>query len=162
MWTCLEVVLWGHFQSLFVRIAAVQFSSVRIPNTNQQQWYDIQQKPPGLQQICLSQQERPEPAGTPEEVFCHASLNEVKISKDLIPLKSWKSSYAGTLSLSIESYLYSLQTSCVLPQVLPQQNTTWVCITCTTRNFHFICAPYIFCCHFSSWHFILLISPLVT
>ena len=31
MWTCLEIVLWGWFQSSFLRLPAVQFSSVRIP-----------------------------------------------------------------------------------------------------------------------------------
>lgn len=40
-------------------------------------------------------------------------------------------------SVSTESYLISLQTPCVLPRFLPQQNTVWVCISDITRNFHF-------------------------
>lgn len=60
-----------------------------------------------------------------------ASLNELKINKDMKPTKSHKASYSSTLSLSIESYFYSLHTLCVLSWVLPQQNTR-VCISTTS------------------------------
>ena len=60
------------------------------------------------------------------EVLCHASINEVKISEDARPTKHCQASYARAPSLPIESYFWSLHTSCILPQVLPQQNTTWV------------------------------------
>lgn len=71
----------------------------------------IQQKMPGLCRIGTSQQELP--AWLPE-VPCCAALNDMKISKEVRPMKPL---------LSVESYVCSLQTSCVLPQVLPQRNT---------------------------------------
>ena len=67
----------GQFQSPFVRIPAVQFSSVRIPNTNQH-------NPAETARPLLNQQESAEgtgPAGVSGEVLCLASLNQVKISK---------------------------------------------------------------------------------
>jgi hypothetical protein len=47
-------------------------------------------------------------ARTPGEVLCCASLKKVKISEDVRPMKRCRASYANKLSLSIESYLYSL------------------------------------------------------
>lgn len=85
----------------------------------------IQQKQPGHQQISKSQQ----------KWLCCASLNEVNISKNRRPT-TWgfvRLAMQVPLSLSIESYLYSLQTSHVLSQVLPQQNTSHD----TTGNLHF-------------------------
>lgn len=52
-----------------------------------------------------------------------------KVSQDSRPTKHCKTSYANLPLLSTEYYLYSLQISYVLPRVLPQQNTMWVCIT---------------------------------
>ena len=86
---------------------------------SQQQWHDPAETAGPLP----SQQEQPEPVRMPGEVLCRASINEVKIRGDRRPTKPSKASYASTPSLSIESYLYSLQTSHVLPQVLPQQDT---------------------------------------
>lgn len=86
----------------------------------------IQQKLPGFPQVCMSQWEQPEPARRPSEVLWCASLNKVKISEDTRPLKHCKSTYASALSLSVESYLYSLQTSHVLSWVLLQENITQV------------------------------------
>lgn len=62
---------------------------------------------------------------TPGEGLCHASLREVEISEDegVRPPKTGKAMNASTASLTIESYLHSLQNSHVLPQVLPQENT---------------------------------------
>lgn len=94
----------------------------------------IQQKLPGLLQISRSQQEQPGPAWTPWEVLCHASFNEVKSTKDVRPMKHSTPSYASIWSLSVEFYLYSLQTSYVLPWILPQQSTMWVCITWYTQK----------------------------
>lgn len=59
----------------------------------------------------MTQQEQPEPDGMPGDVLCYTSLKEVKISEDSRPMKSCPASYAGTLLLSIESHLHSLQTS---------------------------------------------------
>ena len=121
----------------------------------QQQWHDPAETAGPLP----SQQEQPEPVRMPGEVLCRASINEVKIREDRRPTKPSKASYASTPSLSIESYLYSLQTSPVLPWVLPQQNTTRVCISKTpsesasqntTRNFIFryrFCMPSALCIH---------------
>ena len=60
---------------------AVQFSSVGIANMNQQRWHHLAE----TARPQLNQQESPGgpgPAGTPGEVLCHVSLNEVKISED--------------------------------------------------------------------------------
>jgi hypothetical protein len=64
----------------------------------------------------MSQEEQPGLARMPE-VLCHASLKELKVSEeDTRPTEHcYKTSYRITLSLSIESYLYSLQASHVLP-----------------------------------------------
>lgn len=40
MWTCLEGSL-GRFQSLFVRIPAVQCSRFNISNMNQKWWHEV-------------------------------------------------------------------------------------------------------------------------
>ena len=72
----------------------------------------------------------------PGEILQGATLNEVKINedKDGRPIKHCKASYASTLSLSIESYLLSLNIMCP-PMGLASANTmwgslsTWVCIT---------------------------------
>ena len=122
MWTCLEVVLWddsilsGYQQSSSV----VSGYQTRISSSGM-----IQQKQLGCCWIGTSQQEWPGPTRTPE-VLCHVSLNEEKIREDA--MNCCKASYASTSSLSVESYLYSLQRSHVLPWVLPQQDTMWVCI----------------------------------
>jgi hypothetical protein len=96
-----------------VRIPADQFSSARILTVQFKNvsGFMIQQKPPGH---FRSQREQPGSAGM-LGVLCYASLNEEKISE---------ASYASAPSLSTESYLYSLQTSHVLSQVVPQQNIT--------------------------------------
>ena len=85
----------------------------------------IQQKQPGLHCIGMNQPDCLGQAGTPG-VLCHASLNKVKVSKDenLRPKKHHKDSYASLLPLSVESYLYFLQMSHVLPWVSPQQNNS--------------------------------------
>ena len=128
MWTCLKVIHWG--DSNLHLSGYQQFSTVV---SGYQTWIGssskIQQKLPGLRQIGTSQQEWPELARTPGDILCSASLSEVKICEDMRTRKFCKASYAGVLSLSIESYLYFLQTSHVLPQVFPQQNTTWICST---------------------------------
>ena len=89
---------------------------------SQQQWHNPAETVRLLPNL-PSQWEGPEPAGMPGEVLCRGALNEVKISEDLRPTKCCKASYAGVLSLSLEPYLYSLQTTHVLLWVLPQQNT---------------------------------------
>lgn len=81
----------------------------------------------------LNQQEWPEPVRIPGEGLCCVSFNEVKIREVGRSTKPCKACYASTLSLSIGFILYSFQTSPLLSQVLPQQNTTWVCIS-KTRN----------------------------
>lgn len=156
MWTWLEVVLWGDSQSSFVRILAVQFSSVRIPTQfrsvtpTQISNGRIQPKPPVLRWIGMSQQKWPEPARMPGPL-CGVSpsllpLLPLLLSEDERPIKSCTAGYARG-SLSFESHFYSLQTLCVLPRVLPHQNITWVYLSkipCesvshdTTRNFNLV------------------------
>jgi hypothetical protein len=82
-------------------ILEVQFSGVRIANTNQQ----CSTKQPGFP---LPNRHQSGPARTPG-VLCHASLNEVEISddKDSRPRKCCQGSYASSQSLSAESCLYS-------------------------------------------------------
>ena len=79
---------------------------------NQQQWHSLAETASSL----LDRHEsagQPEPAGTPGAVHCPVSMDEVKINEDARPTKSCKASYASPTSLSVESYFYSLQTSCV-------------------------------------------------
>ena len=107
-----------------VRIQAVQFSSVRISNMNQQWWHDpaeTARPPPNLQESVRATRVNQ----MPKDVLCNASLNEETTSKDLRPMKHCKASYASVPSLSIESYLYSLQTSPM------GQNNTWVSVWIT-------------------------------
>jgi hypothetical protein len=99
----------------------------------------IQQKQPGFHGINLSQLEPPELVGTPGEVLCCVSLNDVQIGDDVRPKKHCTANNASTPPLSIEFCLYSLQTSHVLPATgltsakhhtsLPQQDNLCVCIT---------------------------------
>ena len=76
----------GRFQSPIVRIPAVQFSSVRIANTNQQQCHD----PVETARSLLNWHES---AGMLGEVLCYASLSKVQISEDELEtnevLQSW-------------------------------------------------------------------------
>jgi hypothetical protein len=54
----------------------------------------------------------------PRDVLSLASLNELKINEDQKPAMHFKAIYASGLSLSVKSYLYYLQTLCVLPLCL--------------------------------------------
>lgn len=128
------------FQSPFVRKLAVQFSGVRITNINQQQWHGVAETTRPLPNPHES--EWPGAAGMPECLWC-ASLKEVKISEEegRRATKRCRTSYSSLLSLLVESWLHSLQTSLVLPWVLPQQNTKWICITLnniTEINVHYL------------------------
>lgn len=89
----------------------------------------IQQKLLGFWQIRMSKQEWPGPARM-ARILSSAFFNEVKIIKVTRPMESCTACYSSSPSVSILSYLYSLQTSCVTSQFLPRQNITWVCITC--------------------------------
>jgi hypothetical protein len=101
--------------AIFVRTPAVQFSSVRISSINQQWWYDPAEtaRPPLNWHMW--------PGTARMLVLCCAPLNKVKISKDARPTKCVRPVKCCTAS--------SLQTSCALSWVLPQQNTMWVYIT---------------------------------
>ena len=116
MWTSLEVLL-GSNSNLHLSGCQPSISKVS-PNTNQHWQYDPAEtaRPPPNQHESM-------------RATRSATLNKVKIIEDVRPPKSCTASYASPLSLSVESYLYSFQTSHVLPGVLPQQNTMWVCIT---------------------------------
>lgn len=78
-------------------------------------------------------------------VFCHVSLNKVKVCEDLRTMKSCNASYARTPSLSVESYLDPHQTSRVLLQYCLSK-TSCECASTkhhesvshdTTKSFHF-------------------------
>ena len=138
-WTCLEMVLQCkshlHCQEIsslvqrsvatttdkcFTDTLAVHFSSVGIAA--------VVGGHTGLSRIHTSQQEGLGPQTTPGEVLSCASLSIAKITEDLSPrsigLKA--SSTSKPLSQAAESYLYSFQTSHVLPHHLnlSQQNST--------------------------------------
>ena len=141
-----EVDLSSSISPQIFKIPAIQFRSVSGRLTGISSGGMTQQKQPGLPWIGMSQQEGLGSAGMPGEVLCHASLTKVKISEDMRPKKHCKARYASPPSLTVESYLYSLQISSVLPRVLPQQNTMWVCLSKTplesvsadrSRNVHF-------------------------
>ena len=105
-----------------VRILAVQFSSVRLLNMNQQWWHD----PAETARPLLNQ---------------HESVGATRISgdtrrsslawlsqwlRDMRPVRCCKSSYANAPSLQIAR---------VFSWVWPQQNITWVCITWHNQKF---------------------------
>lgn len=94
----------GWFQSPFVRKTAVQFSSVRILNTNQQQWHD-----PAETARPWPNQHESEGATTtsqdPGEVFCCASPNKAKISK----YKMWDQH--GVAKLAVQACSHCLLSS---------------------------------------------------
>lgn len=125
----------GWFQSPFARKTAVQFSSVRILNTNQQQWHD----PAETARPWPNQHESEEATTTsqdPGEVFCCASPNKAKISK----YKMWDQH--GVAKLAVQACSHCLLSSIytfskhlmLLPWVLPQQNTVWICLSKTPRE----------------------------
>ena len=130
MWICLEVVLWGWFHSLFSgynsqvewcqdtkhKSAAVAWSSRNSQASTE------------LEQVRGSNQNQPNNQG-----FSALPLS-VKWGTAKTRHKTI-ASFASIRSLSIESYLYSLQTSHVLLQVLPQQYTMWVCIIWHIQKF---------------------------
>jgi len=94
----------------------------------------------------MSQQEQPGPAGMPGLLCCPLSRMWRSV-EDPRSMKSCKASCASPLSLSVEPYLYSLQTSHVLSWALIQEKKKpRICFTkisCEsvshdiTRNFHF-------------------------
>jgi hypothetical protein len=118
----------GWFQFPFVRKPEVQFSSIRVPNLHQQRWPDP------------TETTRPPPNWHKSAEVMWSSWDDSRKSSLLSVLqwryhqrhettKHWKASYASIPSQSIESYLYFLLTSHILPHILSQQNTTWVYIT---------------------------------
>jgi hypothetical protein len=124
----LEVVVpWGRFQSPIVRILAVQSSSVRIANRNQQWWH-------GPAETARPSPNRHKSAGatrtsknTRSSLSSHASLNEVKISKDKserLP-KCCIASHASPLPLS-----YLLPPNIMCPS-MGLALSTWVCLSKT-------------------------------
>lgn len=102
-----------------VSIPAVIFSSVRTANTNQQQW----QEPGETDWPPLNWHESEgwtrTFTDTRSSLLCFSKWSEDHPR----PTNCGKASYASWLSLSIDSWLHSLQTSHVLTWVLTQQNT---------------------------------------
>ena len=100
----------GQYKSLFVRILRVQFSNVRIPNTNQQWWHNPAETarplPNPHESVRVTRPEQTRADQT--RSFLLASLNVVKTSEETRPSKICTASYASNVSLSTESYLYSL------------------------------------------------------
>lgn len=121
-----------------VRRLAVQFSSFRIANTNQQWWYDATEtaKPP------LSQQESARVTRTNQDTRRSSLLCLSQQSEDQPRLKTNKASQGELckcLSLSIEFYLNSLQTSHVLLQVFTKHDMSLYHMTwpkTSTSNIH--------------------------
>ena len=113
MWAYLEVVLWGQLQFPFLSIPAAQLSCVRIPSGISSS--GTIQASAKLVQVNRIKQNQPE-----HQEDDSAPLKEVKISECSKPLNLYKATCASALSLLVELYLYSLQISCLLPQVLHQ------------------------------------------
>ena len=93
----------------FMNIPAVQFGSVWIANTNQQQWHKLAEttRPQANQQ--QSQQEETGPRGTPGEVLSCASPSEVEIKKGC------KASYArrpSHVTFRWVLFIYPLKITC--------------------------------------------------
>lgn len=134
MWICLEVVRWCRFQSPFVRTTAVQFSIVRIttvqfksvPKHNSATGHN----PAETARPMLNQHESVGQSRTSRNA--RSLLNQAKISKDMRPMKN----YASALSLSVESYLNSLQTSYVFSWVLGGSLLLW-CSAVTPLEPHY-------------------------
>ena len=128
MWNCL-LVLW----EILIFIRYQQSSSKVLPNMNQQ-WQHNPAETARFHWIGTRQWAWPGPARMPREALCCASLNKVKISEGARPMKHCMATYTSALSLSVGSYLYSLQTSCVLSLVskISHESVSHD----TTRNFH--------------------------
>ena len=142
--TCVQKQFFGTIPVSFVRMPVVQFNSVRIPNMNKQ-W---QHGPAETARSLPNWQESVEATGTSQIASSLGdSLKKVKISEGERPMKLCTVIYPSAPSLSADSYLYCLQTSCVLLHVLSQKNTMSICLSKaahetvshdTTRNFHLI------------------------
>ena len=120
------------FRSSFLGryLSAVQFSGVRIANTNQQQWHNPAEtsRPPtnwhkSVGATRVSRDSRSSllclPQGSEDQGRQRQETkmgDQGSVAKLAMPAPS---------SLSVESYLYSLQIS----WFLPQQNTTRVCLS---------------------------------
>lgn len=87
MWTCLKVAPWGQFQSLFIKIPAIQFNKIRTTNrisssgtSNQKKKNKpVKSSATKLAQVSSNDQGTAE---TPREILCCASLNKMKISQE--------------------------------------------------------------------------------
>jgi len=119
MWTCLKVVLWGN-SNLKCQDSSSPVQTIS-PNINQQQWHNPTEtaRPPpnGYKWVRMT-------ANTTSQK-ARSFLNEVKISKAMRPRKHCTANYTSALSLSLGSYLYSLQTSHV---------PSWVCFSKTLHE----------------------------
>ena len=100
----------------FMDTPAVQFCRVGIANTHHQQHYLTFSQ--ASLSLSTSQQEAPGPTGMPRKVHSCVSLSEAKIGEDTRPTSvvqlALQASQAHLLSLIMEFFLYSLQTSCFL------------------------------------------------
>lgn len=123
MQACFELLVWGDF-NLFVRIPAYQFSTVRIPNTNQQRLDDP------------AETARPSPNWQESEGATRANWDNSTNSLPFLSTK-WRSAKttdqqsAARLAMQecchrLLSPTYILSPNIMfLPWVLPLQNTTW-------------------------------------
>ena len=110
IWTCLETRVNFNFHSPEYKQSSSTASGNQTQITSSGR---IQRKPPGFCQISTSQVGQLRTARMPGKLpFC-VSPKEAKISKDKDrrPTKHCKSSFISIPPLSIESYLYFLQTS---------------------------------------------------
>ena len=126
----LEVVLWGDSNLCCQDTCSpVQISS----NVNQQHPHNPEETVRPLPNWYKSAERK---KGLKSEVSCFSSLSEVKISKDAGPMKYCMANCTNTFSLSLESYLYSLQTSRVLSPWFSKTSYESASYD-TARNFHF-------------------------
>lgn len=90
-----------------------------------------QQKQPGLHWISMSQQELRGPEGHQEKFSAVTLLTNCRSMNAVMrPMKHCKASFARPPSLSVGSYLYSLQTS----RVLPHFTSSWESVFSKTRR----------------------------
>lgn len=121
IWTCLEVVLWGDYNfglsgssSPVSRITKHKSAEVAWSSRNNQ-------ASDKLVQVSRRDQDQPR-QDTRSSLSCLSQWSKDQWNEDWRPMKHCKANYASALSLSIEYYLCSFQTSHALPWFLPQQH----------------------------------------
>lgn len=137
------------FQSPFIRMQTIQFNGFRKPNTNQQQWQDLEEDTKLLpNQHKSGRMTKTSQDARKSSLMCFSQRSKDQQRQTQETKESLKSRlYKHTITVHRVLLVLSLNITW-LP--LPQKNTMWVCMNKTPResesankskNFHFILHP---------------------